>query len=357
MATEIQTLRQLEQDVQDLYTIIKEQRSIISGLAHQSILAGKDEIKQCDGGLCVVKKMYKHAKMCMHIFYVQYGPSNQLAAFSKSIDALGNTTSSNSSDRSIDTVQRQRLYKNLRICSGQTTQAELSTVNATTTTTIASAILETQPHETIFWILAILGTLFSFLCIAKVIYHCHNDPRRRAERAARREERRRTREYRRAARWAALMNIWHWRKPKRVGDYEEKRSLILAQENVLEGVMQQEITQLRLAHGIVEDMVHAAEEGRLPTVDDIGRVIAADRMSRRSTGPPTYRSRASSSAQPPSYHTDDDDAVVSVANGYCYTPNGTYLTPEGTDVTPESSVVNLSPRNSFDTLRTLYSTV
>jgi len=314
--------------------------------------AGKAEISQCDGCLCVVKKLYQHAKMCMHIFYVRYGPTDQLEAPTNPID-LSNL---NSSDKSVAVTQRQRLYSNLRICSGQTTQAETHTVNATTTTTIASAILETDAHETIFWVLAIVGTIFSILCIAKVVHHCHNDPRRRAERAAQREERHRTREYRRAARWAAFMNLWHWRQPKRVGDYEEKRSLILAQENVLEGVMQEEITQLRLAHGIVEDMVHAAEEGRLPTIDDISKVIAADRRSRRSTGPPTYRSRASST-QPPSYHTDDEEAAVSVVNGNCYTPNGTEFTPESTDITPDSSVVNLSPRNSFDTLRTLYNAV
>jgi len=149
--------------------------------------------------------------------------------------------------------------------------------------------------------------------------------------------------------------LWYWRQPKRIGDYEEKRSLILAQENVLEGVMQQEITQLRLAHGIVEDIVHAAEEGRLPTIDEISRVIAADRRSRRSS-PPTYRSGASST-QPPSYHTDDEESFMPVVNEYEFKPSGEGCALSGTDITPESSVVNLSPRNSCETLRTLYSAV
>lgn len=277
--------------------------------------------------------------MCMHIFYVRYGPSNEL-------EPLTNTTVSDwqpseSSNYTCAAYRRQRLHSTKREeCSGVVAHKGAATFNATSTITAASTILKTTPHETVFWILAIFGSLISLLCIAKLIHHCHNDPRRRAERAARREERQKTREYRRAARLQALKNLWHWRQPTRMGDYEEKRALILAQENVLEGVMQQEITQLRLAHGIIEDVVHAAEEGRLPTVDEISRVIAAGRRSRRS-GPPTYRSRASST-QPPSYHTDDEEVFMPAAE-------------EGPNITPESSVVNLSPRNSSETLRTLYS--
>jgi flagellar motility protein MotE (MotC chaperone) len=87
------------------------------------------------------------------------------------------------------------------------------------------------------------------------------------ERAAAREERRTRNEYRRAARKHAWRKWWrgNWRDQERIDDYEEKRSLIQHQESVLEEVMQEEIRQLREVHGVVNDLVSQAEEGRVVT--------------------------------------------------------------------------------------------
>lgn len=123
-------------------------------------------------------------------------------------------------------------------------------------------------------------------------------------------------------------------------DYEEKRSLILAQEALLENVMQHEIRRLEREHRVDGDVMNAAEEGR----------SSPNRIESR---PPSYRSRTSS-GRPPSYHSNDDDGNEPRGRDRSgrYTPIGSYYIPNGTEFTPDSSIASGSPRNSSETLRT-----
>ncbi|KAF2684092.1 hypothetical protein K458DRAFT_37332 [Lentithecium fluviatile CBS 122367] len=211
-------------------------------------------------------------------------------------------------------------------------------------------------------------------CLVTVIRHRCSSLRTRTERAAAREERRNARAYRRAARKLAWRTWWrgNWRDQERIEDYEEKRSLIQHQESILEDAMQDEIRQLRAAHGVVNDIVQA-EEGRGITYGPHVHCHCAhpvppapySPISTASTYPPTsipempsrplsrtdslpgYRSDASTS--PPAYE-EDEDVSDSVPNGFRnYAPSIT--SSSSSRWTPDSSVIDVSPRPSAETLR------
>ncbi|ETN43252.1 uncharacterized protein HMPREF1541_02411 [Cyphellophora europaea CBS 101466] len=175
------------------------------------------------------------------------------------------------------------------------------------------------------------------------------DPRRKADCAARREERRTRALYRKAAcKYRVRTFFQRFRRPFASSDYEEKRELILNQESESADVVRPQINGLRNTHLLVREMMRAEEgsssfqhqrtEGRAPA-----ELEAAERASIRSETLPAY------SLPPPSY-ANDLGSDFSVVDGFTgYTPSVTDGTP---DDTTQSSVVDCSPRLSFDTQRT-----
>jgi len=124
---------------------------------------------------------------------------------------------------------------------------------------------------------------------------------------------------------------------------------VLQQEGRLDEVMRQEIRQLRVAHEVVNSLVFA-EEGRavpFPRPSDLTTVDAA-RVEEampvplsRTNSLPDYRSEAGSS-QPPPYEEDQSEVVDGFRE---YTPSTTTVWTE------QSSVLDISPRLSLETLR------
>nr|POE94526.1 hypothetical protein CFP56_16766 [Quercus suber] len=222
--------------------------------------------------------------------------------------------------------------------------------------------------------------------------------RKRAERAADLEERRNARAYRRAARrayvrkrWVQLMatlNCFSLRQEPRNEDYEEKRALIL-QDAFLEQledveqaekgeVMEAEIRELRHAHEIVESLIRVSEHQYAsvrPRHDPPPPMVPLPYT-------PGTRSRASTHTLPsytseslPDYTsrpaTLGGSSCGSVADGFQSDTGATSLDDEDIHVplaptscgeavrahryTPTSSVVDVSPRASEDTLGTMLS--
>jgi len=248
-------------------------------------------------------------------------------------------------------------------------------------------------------ILAVLLLLFLGGITFRALRHlrlCCASPRCRASCSSAREERRNRRAYRRAARQHAWRNWWNrYRRPECTTDYEEKRTLVLEQEGVLEGAMQDEMRGLRVAQEIVGEMVRA-EEGRSrlyqqanmpqhsrshsPTVAELGEAMSSSSSS-PSAVPQIFRnvvslaryprrtssasSRSGSGIPPPRYE-EELEGDIDVVDGFNYSPTygmGSGLThlhtledgyaeEYGDDATPDSSVVDCSPRMSFDTGRT-----
>lgn len=123
--------------------------------------------------------------------------------------------------------------------------------------------------------------------------------------------------------------------------------------------MQEEIRQLRAAHDVVNSLV-LAEEGRsqsypsgspsssgyIPAIGAHPGYTGVPRPLSRTNSLPDYRSEAESAA-PPAYEEDADSSDVVVDGFREYTPSSS----SASQWTPESSVIDVSPRQSMDTLR------
>ena len=199
-------------------------------------------------------------------------------------------------------------------------------------------------------VIVVLVVLILALCFRHSAHreHCISRCRkRRADRAARREERQAQREHRRAARRHKLASWWsRYRKPASTADYDEKRALILQQEDVLENAMQGDINTLRSAHEIVGEMMRA-EEGRArlyfqANQPPSGRPVAELDVAGIGSSRGRRRSTSSTYTQPPPLYEEELEGEMTVVDGFSYTPSAT-------DDTPDSSVVDCSPRLSFET--------
>ncbi|KAK5175878.1 uncharacterized protein LTR77_001018 [Saxophila tyrrhenica] len=217
--------------------------------------------------------------------------------------------------------------------------------------------------------------------------------RRRRERAADLEERRNARAYKRAARRALMRKRWNnflntincfgSRHDPIPGDYEEKRALIL-QDSFLEQdldqaekgeVMEAELRELRYAHEIVSSLVRVDDHryAVATNVHDPPPSMVPLPPPRYASRPQSTRSRAASTYTLPSYFSEslpdytsrpgyDTDSSSSVANGYTPSTSESQgrqspVTPPSdcsrrTRYTPTSSVLEMSPRASEETLRT-----
>ncbi|ERF75751.1 hypothetical protein EPUS_01581 [Endocarpon pusillum Z07020] len=257
-------------------------------------------------------------------------------------------------------------------------------------------------HSILFYIFRhLIPPLLLFITLCSIIFLTLRrlnllcaSPYSRALRASTREERRTRRTYRRAELQHAWRNWWNrYRHPTCTNDYEEKRTLILEQEGVLEDAMQDEIRGLQVAQEIIRDMVQA-EEGRSQlyhqanfpqhqqsrqttteheatpssqsssTTHPVFKTINPHSYSfaghRRSTSASSSSSESTPSLPPPSYE-QELDSDIDVVDGFMYTATfgsgHTHSMSEdgdgyGVDTTPDSSVVDCSPRMSFDTGRT-----
>lgn len=217
----------------------------------------------------------------------------------------------------------------------------LDTISASSSASTFAPISQSHnnlQHLKLFGLVLILSS-----CLAWIFLHCR-DPRRRAECLARREERRNKKLYRRAAReykvkkWFWDFRIKHGLAPAAVVAYDEKRTRVVTQEEILEDVMSNDIRALRNAHRVVSSIT-AAEEGRNGCVYE-----STDAERRRSVSTlPGYESEGS---QPPTYEDIDGNLDgPAVVDGFCYTPAEF---TEFTEFTSNSSVISTSPRFSRD---------
>ncbi|KAM3423734.1 hypothetical protein BST61_g1144 [Cercospora zeina] len=257
------------------------------------------------------------------------------------------------------------------------------------------------PQNMLYRVLGVIACACGLTALYSFIRRQCMSARRRVDQLAEREERRNARAYRRAARRADLRKRWEafirsvncfsmQNEEPRMEGYEEKRALILQDaflEQDLEAaekgeVMEAEIRELRHAHEIVSSLVRV-DENRY----DLAAIHDAPRPR---VPPPARRSRASTTTLP-SYHSDilpdyssrisgmsttivssgnsldgltDYSATVSSREGdEIFTAAETGSTPRSSSVdgstgtrrsrmTEFSSIIEISPRASEETLRT-----
>lgn len=200
--------------------------------------------------------------------------------------------------------------------------------------------------------LEVLAGIFGIAGLFGFIRHHCRSFRRRAERLADREERKRAREYRRLARKEAFRKKWIAFKgvftlPCRKGNCDEKASLILeAAAHANQGPVS--TIDLEQAWNL------ASQEERdylvsLAESSNIRRARKHGDARSRSSSLPSYESE-----KLPAYASQPGSDVVVVDGFRVYSPS-LAASSANTAITPDSSVPDLSPRCSGETLRTLMS--
>ncbi|CAO2653559.1 Nn.00g029700.m01.CDS01 [Neocucurbitaria sp. VM-36] len=357
---DIRELEALQAKAQELHQAIIDKKKYIKSQFRLQAHSFTDELNQCDSIACIVKTIAHKAHGAWRIVYVHFqhnhhrhNPQNMGRPEEAFAQSHGHVSQISGGHLKIESPAA-RPYE------GPTNE------------------LPPRPPKPSPYLLALEITLGILCCgcLVAIVRHKCSSLRTRTERAAAREERLNARAYRRAARKHAWRNWWrgNWarRDHERIVDYEEKRALIQEQESVLEDAMQEEIRQLRAAHDVVNDLVRDAEEGRviahapcncqhqqpqhrapyspLSTASTYPPTSLPEIPSRplsRTDSLPSYHSE--SPTEPPNYESDVDMSAI-VANGFRqYTSSTT--SEVSSHWTPDSSVIDVSPRPSADTLR------
>jgi hypothetical protein len=349
---DIRELRALQVELQQLQQAITQKKGRINSQLRKEVNSLTDEVNNCHGLTCIAKAVAHKAHGAWKIALVRFQPnSDQDMGRAEDVNVYAQTKS----------FAAQKSGGTIKIESSDLQPYEAS-----------SNELPPRPNKPSPYIIALEVTLSLVCCgcLVAFIRHKCSSLRTRTDRAAAREERDTAAAYRRAARKHAWRNWWrgNWRKDReRIEDYEEKRALIREQENVLEDAMQEEIRQLRAAHDVVNDLVRDAEEGRVighspcnchrtshpyspsitSTYPPTSLPEIPSRPLSRTDSLPSYRSDPPS--EPPNYDSEVDMAGI-IANGFRQYTSST-RSAATSHWTPDSSVVDVSPRPSAETLR------
>jgi hypothetical protein len=355
LENDIRELRVLEAELQELQQAIANKKHHIKSKLRKEVKSLAEDINNCEGITCIVKAVVHKAHGAWRIATIRLRPTS-------------NHQSENMGRPSLD------LYAQAHVSSAQKSGGTINVESPLDAQPYeeSTSELPPRPAKPSPYVIAI-GVASGLLCcgcVFAVIRHKCSSLRTRTERAASREERETVAAYRRAARKHAWRNWWrgNWRKDReRIEDYEEKRALIQEQEGILEDAMHEEIRQLRAAHDVVNDLVRVAEEGRAagqapchchhtshPYSPSVASTYPPTSISEVPSRPlsrtdslPSYRSDPPS--EPPNYDSEVDMSEI-VANGFRQYTSST--TSESTSHwTPDSSVVDVSPRPSAETLR------
>lgn len=430
----IQLLESGENELVALKHRLDKQRELVNHLTGGQYPVEDSVIKNCDSWSCVIKAFVEKSKARIHDLYQRIktyirkttkdGEGADMAFMSRvkqtqfSSEKVPEAQASdrpNTKDYDLLSDTKKDDYDSDDFDSDSDTSSIYSSSFRNTTRNAIPDPKTASLHSslsTTHKIHAALALLLSLLCLTCLTTYLHRrccNPRAKADRRARREEARNVAEYARAARqhswkiwWAKHLGLGTClccggRKDQRIQDYEEKRSLIMQQEERLEGYMQEEIRFLTS---------NVAEEGRAGPLYGQGQRIQTPTMARRSmhesrdgrrhqrreqrhvtrqsranttgsTGsngdslpsyrsressssggrPPSYRTRAPSLAQPPLPQEDtlDENLAARLTEQFPLVRNsgdaGDWLVSDD-EASPDSSVVDVSPRLSSETIRT-----
>ncbi|KAF1992200.1 hypothetical protein K402DRAFT_458646 [Aulographum hederae CBS 113979] len=260
--SQIEELRQLEVDLDQLKQLIEDKRKYINSKINTDVQSLKEEIALCETLTCILKATAHKANGALLSVFDKITPSSwhsepNMNPYASHYQAAGSQVPT-----SIQPPEQ---------CHGGISPppSRPNSGNHNITITADYHILEdekpaTQRNRFILVLSFFASAIGLFAVIAWIRRRC-SSLRRRVDRRADREDRQTRRQYRRAARRQALRDWWYGpssrsRNHATAATYDEKRGLIIEQETVLEAAMQDEIRQLRNAHDVVNSIV-SAEEG------------------------------------------------------------------------------------------------
>lgn len=396
---EIESLLHLEAQAGDLSAQIAAKRHGISKCLkdHRDNVSLGHLLRQCDGVVCAAKVI---AQRICDKMGVETAPNfNYVQAQDSSTQQL---IQIDEDEKSAD-VQGPRITTSSRLSNNTLTGDGHFTLQSSGAA-VRQSMEIIYPQSMLYRAVgAILGA-FGLAALCGYIRRKCMSARSKVDELAEREERRNARAYRRAARRADMRKRWgtfmrsvscfsmQGGAEPRIEDYEEKRALIL-QEAFLEQdieaaekgeVMEAEIRELRHAHEIVSSLVRVDEHRydltppmvndppppMVPLPSGRSRASTATLPSYTSELLPDYRSRVSavsttiassnssihgSSDYSPTDSSGEGEEVFTAADTgstpRSFSPDGSTGT-RGSRFTEISSVIEISPRASEDTLRT-----
>lgn len=408
---EIRELRALQAELEVIQQAVATKKQYINAQIRKEAKCIGEELRHCDSISCFFKTVAGKAHGAWRVVYLRLHPDEQPSDMGRPEETFA---SAHVGSQRYGSINVANTNPNTTFTKAEADTSPSSQPRPYTGSTGDLPPRPQQRQAPYIIALEIALGVLCCGCLFAVIRHKCSSLRTRTERAADYEERYNARIYKRAARRQAWRNWWrgnwarkHPNDTSRITDYEEKRALIASQESVLETAMQEEIRQLRLAHTVVNDIIRA-EEGRpspanLPQCtcphhltnhpDQRARYSspapsttstyppstipeAPSRPASRTDSLPSYRSRAPS--EPPRYESESDLDAGGVANGFVHyvgygdgavaarvmhsrtraralslSSSASYsqIGEEGR-WTPDSSVVDVSPRPSAETLRT-----
>ncbi|KAI7716983.1 hypothetical protein KC353_g4950 [Hortaea werneckii] len=400
LASEIEALHLLEEEAEDLQAeIVTKKQAISNYLRHHRKHSSLHRLlSECDGLMCAARVVAQ--RICDKVGKVGLLTEHNLGYFRVQSANLHNTMHSNEPFASQQTSKNST--KSVKFAEDLDGTSEKSNGTAKPFSMPFTMTKNGTGHDYHFKdfvnppnpLVRAMQIIVSVLGLAALCSYIRNkcmSMRKRVERAADREERRNARAYRRAARRAHMRRRWDsfvraincFRpavEPK-MEDYEEKRALIL-QDAFLEQledldqaekgeVMEAEIRELRHAHEIVASLVRV-DENRYdlatppssdPPPSRVPLPYTADSRSRASTNTlpsynceslPDYSSRPDTS---PERSSNRSSVLSSTCTPASSNEEGRSSVPSvssagRTRYTPTSSVLEISPRVSEETLRT-----
>ncbi|KAI7346834.1 hypothetical protein D0862_05074 [Hortaea werneckii] len=401
LATEIEALHLLEEEAENLHDeIVIKKQAISNHLRHHRNHSSLQQLlSECDGLMCVARVVAQ--RICDKVGKVGLLTEHNRGYFQVQSANLHNTIMHSSEPITSQQTSRNNT-KSVKFAEGLDGMSEKSNSTAKPFSIPFTMTKNGTGHEYHFKdfvnppnpLVRAMQIIVSVLGLAVLCSYIRNkcmSMRKRVERAADREERRNARAYRRAARRAKIRRRWDsfvraincFRpavEPK-MEDYEEKRALIL-QDAFLEQVedldqaekgevMEAEIRELRHAHEIVASLVRVDENrydletpptsdpppSRVPlpyTVDSRSRASTNTLPSYNCESLPDYSSRPDTS---PERGSQRSTAISSTRTPATSTEGSRHSVPSissagRTRYTPTSSVLEISPRVSEETLRT-----
>jgi hypothetical protein len=384
-------LQRLELELKALKKAIADKKLVVHDRLREVLT---ERIESCSGAFCKFKAVFEHFHTRFHVFVTNFrGVTTEAESLLKQATNYYHRQFPAMISSKDEKVSASSLPAQPELChcrdgtSGRDTPPPPYDESGADDRQFKHAV----PPSTFAVILRFLLAISGIALILTLLRKCFNTPRRRRDRAARREQRRREKEYRCASARQAFIDWMRGRRRgtpgRRVGDLEEKARLVTPQEAMLEEHMQDEIHQLKIheeiehirsARDAVDEIVRA-EEGRIvyPTYtppsqpgpsyagfiplphpiiipprpssnsSDISSPTSSDLPPfspiSRTTSLPSYRSK------PPSYRED-----LSSNDGFsdCDLSADLVSDAEGDGWGSDSSVPDLSPRPSRETVRT-----
>lgn len=390
-------LQELEARANELVRLITEKKDFINSQFPEISEGLKEEIHKCDSFLCIIKAIGKRVHNAAHAAYVRFHEAHQPYKH-WSTAAGGQVPTMITTAGGVVAPENAHIHNSLPSDKPPPYRGPLSTYNNEKSPATNQTTPQTEEHNwrdakdpstfilVLKFLAVITGISFLFALLRK---YCISD-RRRAERAADRERRATEKLYKCAARQQSWKDWWNGRKKGkpgyRQGDYEEKRGLILQQEHILEGAMQDEIQQLRIQEEIrqlrrtrdVVDNLVRAEEGRsilplhnasashraryvpppitMPSATSRFYPSQHEGAMEHEESPPSPLSRTSSlpdyktdGSEPPGYESDRRSSFSS-HDGFSEYAHSIHTTTS--QWSPDSSVPDISPRPSMETVLT-----